>query len=115
MDYNKYNQKTKEILQKFGATCSIVRKVDEVYNVETNEYTSVNEVIDGKAILSTYDINLVNNTTIESGDISLLCWLPSKPKVSDEIEFSGKKYVIKFVNPCNVDGKTDIFFEVQAR
>lgn len=115
MDYSKYYTKTLSKLTKYGSTCKLVKTVGQVYEPSTNEYKNVNEIVEGKAILSTFDIEMVNGTSIQNGDISLLCCFPERPVNNNNIVFGDKTYIVVSVNPCNIDGKTDIFYEVQAR
>lgn len=115
MDYYPYKELVKSKLEEYGSLCVLIQKESDIYDRETDSYETVENKFEGCAMLSTYDIRLVNGSSIEAGDVSLLCSLPKKPQISDVLEFGGKRYVVKFVNPCNIDGITDIFYEVQAK
>ena len=41
--------------------------------------------------------------------------LNGKPYSNDKIEFEGNKYTVVLAIPLNPNGKTDIFWNIQAR
>lgn len=116
MDYSEYQQTVIEKLTEYGADCKIIRKGNEEhYDEETNTYITDDEEIMGKAIQSTFDIRLVNGTTIQNGDIRFMAYFPKRPQNTDSIEFGGRTLKIVNVAPMNIDGVTDIYYDIQAR
>ncbi len=116
MDYSEYQQIVIEKLTEFGSDCKILRKGNkEHYDEETNSYVNDYEEIMGKAIQSTYDIRFVNGTTIQTGDVRFMAYFPKRPQNTDFIVFGGRTLVIVNVAPMNIDGVTDIYYDIQAR
>lgn len=116
MDYSEYQQTVIEKLTEYGADCIIKRKgSEERYDEDTNTYVTDDKIIEGKAIQSTFDIRLVNGTTIQTGDVRFMAYFPERPQNSDTIEFGGKSLKVVNVAPLNLDGVTDIYYDIQAR
>lgn len=116
MDYTEYQETVREKLSEYGAECKLQRKgKGEVYDEETNSYISDDEVIVGLAIQSTFDIKLVNETTIQKDDVRFMAYFPKKPQNTDTIVFGGKARKIVNINPMNINGVTDIYYDIQAR
>lgn len=116
MNYQKYADKAKNKLNIYGGDCKIIRKgKDEVYNPESNSYVTEETVIHGKGLLSQFNVNEINGTLIEQGDVKLMCSFDVTPVFDDIIEIGNVKYVVKNVAPLNPDGNTVIYYNLQLR
>lgn len=115
MNYVKAAQKAKNSLSKNGSECCLIRKSDEVYDAITNEYVSTETQILGYGIVNSYDIKYVNGTTIQAGDVNIMCYLDEAPKMSDTIKVGNQEYKVVNVAPFCPDGTTVIYYTVQGR
>lgn len=116
MDYSKYYLKVKAKISQYGGDCFIIRKGElGQYNPATNKYESEEEVVKGKGILSNYDDSLVNGTSINAGDVKIMCIFDKEPIVGDVIKMGGRDYTVVRVNGLNPDGKCVIYYDIQAR
>lgn len=115
MNYEKYASKAKSKISKYGGDCVIVRKSEETYNPETNEYEAEEERIEGKCLVSSYDASNIDGTNIKSGDIKVMAVLGSAPKTGESIEISGKTYTVISWSELNPDGAKNIYYTIQAR
>lgn len=116
MNYAKYQNIAKKKIQQYGGKCFIIRKgADEIYNPETCQYESTEKIIEGSAVMSTFDISQINGTSILSGDIKLMCTLPEKPLITDKIIFGSETYIIIDIHPMNPDGSCAIMYDIHAR
>jgi len=115
MNYSKLSQKVFNALKKNGGICKVVRTLEETFNEETCEYEKTEKIIEGYAVQNTFNLANVNGTTIQAGDVNLMCSLSEKPLPTDKIEFGETEYSIVSIAPFNPDGSTDIFYNIQAR
>lgn len=44
-----------------------------------------------------------------------MAYFPKRPQNTDSIEFGGRTLKIVNVTPMNIDGVTDIYYDIQAR
>ena len=116
MNYEIYGKVAVEKISQYGGDLRIIRKTDEKYNPDTNEYESEGEIINGKGLLSYYDETFMNGSTVQNGDVRFMCiFFNGSPKTSDVIEFGNKKYNVINVNEFNPNGNYVIYYKVQAR
>lgn len=116
MSYLDYKKKADEKIRQYGSPCKLIRKLEGEYNPETNEYESGEIIINGYAVQSNYNQEVVDGTNIKAEDILLTCSFNEKPYPSDEIEYAGKKYVIvPPIKELNPNGMVAIYYKIQAR
>jgi len=115
MNYNKIVNKVKKALQKNGNKCYIARESERVYNPLTNEYESEVSVVNGFAVQDTFDLRNINGTTVQIGDVNLMCYFDEVPSVNEKIHFGNKEYTIISITPLSPDGVVDLYYMIQAR
>lgn len=116
MDYSKYSDKATAKISKYGGDFFIVRKGDEVYNEDTNEYEGTEVKYSGKGLMSNYTSNQVNGTLILQGDVKLMCYVTgTKPVMDDVLKMAGETYLVKDIKPFTPDGTTVIYYYLQLR
>lgn len=116
MNYDKYRKIAENKIKQYGGKCFIIRKgADEVYNPTTCQYESTEEIIEGSAVMSTFDVSQVNGTSILSGDVKLMCTFPKEPLITDKVTFGSKTYTIVSIQPMNPNGSCTIIYDIQAR
>lgn len=116
MNYSKYHEIAKNKISQYGSEIVIIRKLDEVYNENTNEYEFTEERINGKAILSNFEFESENNSTVLRNDILLMCYFENgNPKISDEVIFANKTYNIVNIKELNPNGECSIYYKLQCR
>lgn len=115
MNYQPYADKAYEKIKKYGSSITITRSGEAEYNPETNKYEDSGETITGVAIQRQYDQKDIDGTNIRIGDINFMASLNGKPQSNDVIEFEGSNYTVVRAIPLNPNGKTDIFWTIQAR
>lgn len=116
MNYKPYADKARNKLAQKGGDCILTRKgSEEVYNPATNEYTSYDITINGKALQNRESIFLQNGTSIQAGDLLLMAVFDSAPINTDKLTFGGKTYTIVAVEPFCPDGNEVIYYDIQAR
>ena len=115
MNYTPYADKTYTKLKKYGSTITVTHSGSKVYNPDTDEYTDTGSTVVGVAIQRNYSQRDIDGTNIRIGDVNFMASLNGKPYSNDEIEFEGNKYTVVLAIPLNPNGKTDIFWNIQAR
>lgn len=115
MNYVPYANKAYEKIKKYGSSITITRSGNAEYNSATDEYDDKGEQIVGVAIQRNYDQRDIDGTNIRMGDINFMASLDGKPQSNDVIEFEGNNYTVVRAVPMNPNGKTDIFWTIQAR
>ena len=115
MNYQKYSDKAYEKLKKYGSTIMIKQSGQKEYDPATNTYVDNGLSVVGVAIQRQYSQKDIDGTNIRMGDVEFMASLNGKPQTNDEIEFEGKRYTVILANPLNLNGKTDIFWKIQAR
>lgn len=115
MNYQKYADKAYTKLKQYGSSIIITRSGETEYNPATDEYENKGEIISGVAIQRNYNQRDIDGTNIRIGDINFMASLDGKPQSNDVIEFEGNNYTVVHADPMNVNGKTDIFWTIQAR
>jgi hypothetical protein len=115
MDFNKLKNKVYNALKKQKVKCYIKRETEKIYNEETNEYESVEEIINGYAIVSAIDIKNIDNTLIKVGDVQIMCVLDKPPLMNEKIIINDKEYTIININPFSPDSLNVIYYDLQAR
>lgn len=115
MNYQKYADKAYTKIKQFGSSIIVTRAGNKKYNPATNEYDETKVQIFGVALQRNYDQKNIDGTTIKVGDIMFMCSLNGKPQSNDEIFFEGRNYTVINVTPLSPDGKTNIFYTIQAR
>ena len=81
----------------------------------TNKYESYDTEITGKALISSYDNNFINGTTVLENDVKIMCYLSDKPMVNDDIYIGSKKYNVVSIRELNPNGELPIYYTIQGR
>ena len=115
MNYTPYADKAYTKIKKHGSTITVTHSGSKVYNPDTDEYTDTGSTVVGVAIQRNYSQKDIDGTNIRIGDVNFMASLNGKPYSNDEIEFEGNKYTVVLAIPLNPNGKTDIFWDIQAR
>ena len=115
MNYTPYANKAYTKIKKYGSVILITHSGDSVYNPETDEYEETSSTVVGVAIQRKYSQKDIDGTNIRIGDINFMASLNGKPYSNDVIDFGGNQYTVVIAQPMNVDGNTDIFWDIQAR
>lgn len=115
MNYQKYADKAFDKIKQYGSPIIVKRSGKKVYDKATNEYVDTGAEFIGYALQRNFNQQNIDGTNIRFGDIMLMCVLEEEPKSNDTVLFAEKTYTILSVEPFNPDGKTAIFYEVQAR
>ena len=115
MNYTPYANKAYTKIKKYGSAIMITHSGESVYNPETNEYEDTGSTVVGVAIQRNYSQKDIDGTNIRIGDINFMASLNGKPYSNDVIEFEGNQYTVVRAIPLNPNGKTDIFWDIQAR
>ena len=115
MNYTPYANKAYTKIKKYGSAIMITHSGDSVYNPETDEYEDTGSTVVGVAIQRQYRQKDIDGTNIRMGDINFMASLNGKPFSNDKVEFEGNTYVVVSATPLDPNGKTDIFWTIQAR
>lgn len=115
MNYTPYADKAYTKIKKYGSAIMITHSGEKVYNPETNEYEDTGSTVCGVAIQRNYSQRDIDGTNIRIGDINFMASLDGKVFSNDTIEFEGNTYTLIRAIPLNPNGKTDIFWDIQAR
>ena len=115
MDYQKYADKAYAKVKKYGSSITVTRTGESEYNPETDEYTDTTVQITGVALRSNFEQKDIDGTNVKFSDAKFMAVLNGTPETNDEVEFEGHKFVIINARPFNLDGKTDIYWTIQAR
>ena len=115
MNYQKYADKAYTKIKQYGSEIIVKRSGKKVYNKETNTYVDDGEEFIGFAIQRNFDQRDIDGTNIKFSDVLFMCSLNGKPLTNDSITFENKKYTVIDSKPLNPNGKTDIFWYIQAR
>lgn len=115
MNYSKYANKAYSKIKQYGSSIKITRSGSKVYNPSTNSYEDSGKEINGYALQSNFDQKNIDGTNIQFGDILLFAYLDDIPKSNDTVLFNEKSYTIINVEKVSPDGKTDIYYNIQAR
>lgn len=114
MNYQKYAIKAFDKLKEKGGVIKIKRS-NKKYDKKTNTYTGTDEEFGGYAVRLNFNLKNIDGTNIKFGDSLFMASLEKRPQQNDTVEFKGKTYTIQNVEPCNPNGETDIFYNIQAR
>ena len=115
MSYDKYAKKAYAKLKQYGSPITIKRSGRKVYDKTTNTYIDNGEEFSGVAIQRNFDQKNIDGTNIKFGDVLFMAQLPKRPQSNDTVVFGDMSYTVVNVEPMNVDGRTDIFVNIQAR
>lgn len=115
MTYSKYAGKAYSKIKQYGSPVKITRSGSGVYNSATNSYEGDRNDVNGYALQSSFDQNNIDGTNVRIGDIILLAALDGVPKSNDTVVFCGKSYTAVSIDVLSPDGKTDIYYRIQAR
>lgn len=115
MSYLKYALKTKKKLAAKGFEITFNRKSEEVYDPETDSYSTQDVSITGFALQLATKFSQVDGKSILAGDVFLMVYLDDKPKMNDTFSFGGRDYTVVNVKPFMPDNKTAIYYTVQGR
>lgn len=115
MSYQKYADKAFSKIQEKGSPITVKRAGKKIYNPATNKYADSGIELNGYACQFTFDQKDINGTNIKFADVKFMAVLDGRPLSNDTITFEGKSYTIVDARPLNIDGKTDIYYTIQAR
>lgn len=115
MNYQKYANKAFAKLKEKGSPITIKRSGKKVYDPATNTYTDTGTELSGYACQFGFDQRDIDGTNIRFSDVRFMASLNGRPQSNDSITFEGKTYTVVIARPFNVNGKTDIYFMIQAR
>ena len=115
MNYQKYADKAFSKIKQYGSPITVKRAGKKVYDPATNKYVDNGEEFNGHALKMNYDQKNVDGTNVRMGDVRFMAALDGVPKSGDEAVFAGEKWSVVSVQPCNMDGAVDIYFNIQAR
>ena len=115
MSYQKYYDKAFKKVKEKGSPIVIKGTGGASYNPETDEYEGDEIEIAGYACQFNFDQKDIDGANIKSTDVKFMAVLNGKPQTDYTVIFEGNSY--KIVNPktLNIDGKTDIYWILQAR
>ena len=85
------------------------------YDETTNSYVYDSTTINGYALQSSYNVNLIDNTNILAGDVKIMAYLESKPEVNDTITLGSSTYTIISITPLCPNGVTNLYYAIQGR
>ncbi|MCR5699657.1 MAG: hypothetical protein K6G52_08450 [Treponemataceae bacterium] len=114
-DYQKYADKARSKLKTYGSPIIINRIEQSQYNDETDEYEETTVEITGYAIQRNFDQRNIDGTNIKFGDVLFMASVNGEPKSNDTVKFQGNDYTVIDVKAMNPNGKTAIFYNIQAR
>ena len=115
MNYQKYADKAYIKIKQYGSPILLKRAGKKQYDPATNTYTDTGIEFGGYAIQRNYDQKNIDGTNIKFGDVLFMASLSEKPLSNDAIIFEGKHYTVINCQSMNPNGKTDIFYTIQAR
>lgn len=114
MNYQAIKNKAYLMLKKYGSECSLHIQTEKTYNAETNCYEGEEEIVNGVAIINSYDSRHINEE-IKAGDVKILCVIEKKPKVDDVIFIGDTFYTVINVSEVKPNGIEVVYYEVQGR
>lgn len=115
MNYSKYADKAYSKIKQYGSPIKITCSGNKPYNFSTNTYEDSGKEINGYALQSSFDQKNIDGTNIRFGDVVLLAVLDGVPKSNDTVVFCEKSYTAVSVDVLSPDGKTGIYYRIQAR
>lgn len=115
MNYQKYADKAFTKIKKYGSPITVKRAGEKEYDEETNMYYDTGVEFGGYALQSRFENRDIDGTNIMFGDIKFMAVLDDVPFTDDTIIFEGSSYTIKNVIQLNPNGKTNIYYTIQAR
>ncbi len=115
MSYQKYADKAYTKLKQKGSPITVKRSGEAEYDPATNTYTDSGIELSGFAIQSYYHQKDIDGTNIKVGDVKFMACLNGRPMTNDSVSFEGNTYTVVNVFPLNINGKTDIYVNIQAR
>ena len=115
MNYAPYADKAFAKIKQYGSAIMITHSGKKEYDPATDSYIDNGTTVLGVAIQRNYQLRDIDGTNIKVGDVQFMASLHGKPFVNDEIIFESKKYTVVNVTALAPDGKTDIFYTIQAR
>lgn len=115
MNYSKYANKAYSKIKQYGSPITVTRSGSMVYNDITNKYDNSGKTIQGYSLLSSFDQKNIDGTNIQFGDVLFFAVLDDVPKSNDTVLYNGKSYTIVNVEKLSPNGKTDIYYNIQAR
>jgi hypothetical protein len=106
MNYNQMATLADTLISGFGQDVTIVNGTTSTYNPDTGIVISTQNNIQAKGVLVNYKLGIVNNSTIQQGDVKLIL----SPKgitditIATQAVVNGKSYVISDVKTNNPAG-----------
>lgn len=115
MNYKEYAEKAYSKIRQYGSPVKVLCAGERKYNPKTNSYDDESKIFTGYGLQSSFNLSNVDGTNIRIGDVLITCVLDGVPKTNDVIILQENKYTIVNVNCFSPDGKTSIYFKIQAR
>lgn len=114
-DYTKYQNKAFAKVQKYGSPFTVKKAGKKVYDKDTGTYTDTGETYTGVALQFTFDQKDIDGTNIKFADVKFMAVVSGNVQSNDTVTFDGKSYTVIAARPLNLNGKTDIYWTIQAR
>lgn len=115
MNYQKYADKAYAKIKQYGSPITVKRTGEKEYDKDTNTYKDSGEEFSGYAIQRNFNMRDIDGTNIRMGDVLFMASLGQTPQTDDTVTFNSKTYTVVNVSVLNPDGKTNIFYNIQAR
>ena len=115
MSYQKYYDKAFKKVKEKGSPIVITGTGKKKYNPKTGKYDGTETEITGYACQFRYSQKDIDGTNIKATDVKFMAVLNGKPQTDNVVTFEGQSYTIINPSPLNIDGKTDIYWIIQAR
>lgn len=115
MNYQKYANKVFAKLKEKGSPITVKRSGKKTYDPKTNKTTDNGVEFKGYACQFSFDQKDIDGTNIRFEDVRFMAALDGRPQSNDTVTFEGKTYTVINARPFNVNGKTDIYYTIQAR
>lgn len=102
------------LLQRFGASCTLVRTTTGAYDPATGSNTVTTESLATTAAVFAYDQKYIDGTLILQGDQLAYCAPAVEPKQGDSFTWQGVTRTVIAVKPTSPAG-IPVLFEAQIR
>lgn len=103
------------LLKKYGSTVTLVRAGSKVWNPVTGEYEwQPDAQIPLTAVPVPINANLVNGTTVQTGDMMVKADFSVLPKMEDKVDFNGERWSVVAIESKQVNDDVVAWF-IQVR
>ena len=102
------------LLERFGASCTLVRTTTGAYDPATGQASVTTESLTTTAAVFAYDQKYIEGTLILQGDQLAYCAPATEPKQGDSFVWAGVTHTVIAVKPTSPAG-VPVLFEAQLR